>query len=311
MLDKVLVPNQTFAKLASDEQITRATRALEANGIQVLIAKNGEEAKRLFFELVPDGSEIFLGASVTLEKLGITAEVDKSGRFDALRPKMFAMNRATQGREIRKLVGGPDFAAGSVHAVTEDGQVMIASNTGSQLGPYATSAGSVIWVVGAQKYGNPDLVLPADFDAQREQYYTTLNLPLSPTVFIERLKVALSEALYRLNKTLPRPRRSAWTHCARGRSTLGGRSWREARMCCSAARRTRTSRTFGRACGRCAPSSRSSRGASSPPPSSGSWKGCWRESWRREKQSPRLRDGPKRMPSSATGGGWAAALPLA
>ena len=151
MLDKVLVPNQTFAKLASDEQITRATRALEANGIQVLIAKNGEEAKRLFFELVPDGSEIFLGASVTLEKLGITAEVDKSGRFDALRPKMFAMNRATQGREIRKLVGGPDFAAGSVHAVTEDGQVMIASNTGSQLGPYATSAGSVIWVVGAQK----------------------------------------------------------------------------------------------------------------------------------------------------------------
>jgi LUD domain len=117
----------------------------------VLIAKNGEEAKRLFFELVPDGSEIFLGASVTLEKLGITTEVDKSGRFDALRPKMFAMNRETQGREMRKLVGAPDFAAGSVHAVTEDGQVLIASKTGSQLGPYATSAGKVIWVVGAQK----------------------------------------------------------------------------------------------------------------------------------------------------------------
>jgi L-lactate utilization protein LutC len=151
MLDKVLVPNQTFAKLASDERIANAARALEANGIQALIAKNGEEAKRLFFEMIPDGSEIFLGASVTLEKLGITSEVDKSGRFDALRPKMFAMNRETQGREMRKLVGAPDFAAGSVHAVTEDGQVMIASKTGSQLGPYASSAGKVIWVVGAQK----------------------------------------------------------------------------------------------------------------------------------------------------------------
>jgi hypothetical protein len=64
---------------------------------------------------------------------------------------MFAMNRETQGREMRKLVGAPDFAAGSVHAVTEDGQVMIASKTGSQLGPYASSAGKVIWVVGAQK----------------------------------------------------------------------------------------------------------------------------------------------------------------
>jgi LUD domain len=151
MLDKVLVPNKSFTKLASDEQIARAAKALEANGIKVLIAKNGEEAKRLFFELVPDGSEIFLGASVTLEKLGITTEVDKSGRFDALRPKMFAMNRETKGREMRKLVGAPDFAAGSVHAVTEDGQVLIASKTGSQLGPYATSAGKVIWVVGAQK----------------------------------------------------------------------------------------------------------------------------------------------------------------
>ena len=64
---------------------------------------------------------------------------------------MFAMNRETQGREIRKLIGAPDYAAGSVHAVTEDGHVLIASNTGSQLGPYASGAGKVIWVVGAQK----------------------------------------------------------------------------------------------------------------------------------------------------------------
>jgi hypothetical protein len=61
------------------------------------------------------------------------------------------MNRETQGREIRKLGGAPDYAGGSVHAVTEDGHVLIASNTGSQLGPYATGAGNVIWVVGAQK----------------------------------------------------------------------------------------------------------------------------------------------------------------
>lgn len=88
---------------------------------------------------------------MTLETLGIQKEIDTSGRFDALRPKMFAMNRETQAREIRKLVGAPDYAAGSVHAVTEDGQVLIASNTGSQLGAYSNSAGKVIWVVGAQK----------------------------------------------------------------------------------------------------------------------------------------------------------------
>jgi len=142
---------EEFARLATDEKIERTSKALEANGIHTLVAENAAEAKRLFFELVPEGAEVFLGASVTLEQLGIKDEVDQSGRFDALRPKMFAMNRETQGREIRKLVGAPDYAAGSVHAVTEDGHVLIASNTGSQLGPYASGAGKIIWVVGAQK----------------------------------------------------------------------------------------------------------------------------------------------------------------
>src|SRR5512141_2200001 len=146
-----IAPNKEFERLASDEQIERTRKALEAHGIHTLIAESGEEAKRMFFELVPEGSEVFLGASVTLETLGIKDVIDKSGRYNSLRPKIFAMDRATQGREIRKLGGAPDYAAGSVHAVTEDGHVMIASNTGSQLGPYASGAGNVIWVVGAQK----------------------------------------------------------------------------------------------------------------------------------------------------------------
>ena len=165
--DTILVPNREFSKLANDEQIQRTAKALEANGIHVLIAEDGEEAKRIFFELIPDGSEVFLGASVTLEKLGIREEIDKSGRFEALRPKMFAMDRETQGREIRKLGSAPDYAVGSVHAVTEDGQVLIASNTGSQLGPYASGAGKVIWVVGAQK-----IVRNVDEGLRRIQEYT-------------------------------------------------------------------------------------------------------------------------------------------
>jgi hypothetical protein len=94
---KILVPNVEFAKLATDEQVKRTAVALEANNIHTVIAADGITAKRVFFELVPDGAEVFLGASITLEKLGIKDEIDKSGRFDAIRPKMFAMDRATQG----------------------------------------------------------------------------------------------------------------------------------------------------------------------------------------------------------------------
>ena len=145
------IQNVGFGELASDEQIERTVRALRANNIDALVAENGEQARQMFFERIPAGAEVFLGSSVTLETLGIKDEIDTSGRFDALRPKMFAMDRATQGRDIRKLGAGPDYAAGSVHAVTEDGRVLIASNSGSQLGPYASGARHVIWVVGAQK----------------------------------------------------------------------------------------------------------------------------------------------------------------
>lgn len=165
--EKAAAPNMEFARLAVDEKIERTAKALEARNIKTLIAENGEEAKRMFFDLVPEGAEVFLGASVTLETLGIKDEIDKSGKFNALRPKMFAMDRATQGREIRKLGGAPDYAAGSVHAVTEDGRVLIASNTGSQLGPYASGAGKVIWVVGAQK-----LVKDLDEGMRRLEEYT-------------------------------------------------------------------------------------------------------------------------------------------
>ena len=149
--DIAFTPVEEYAKQATDEKIERTSKALEANGIQTLIADTGADAKRLFLELIPEGSEVFLSSSVTLEQLGIVADVDQSGKFDAVRPRMYAMNRETQGREIRKLIAAPDFAAGSVHAVTEDGHVLIASASGSQLGPYASGAGRVIWVVGAQK----------------------------------------------------------------------------------------------------------------------------------------------------------------
>ena len=149
--DIAFTPVEEYAKQATDEKIERTSKALEANGIQTLIAETGADAKRLFLESIPEGSEVFLSSSVTLEQLGIVADVDQSGKFDAVRPRMYAMNRETQGREIRKLISAPDFAAGSVHAVTEDGHVLIASASGSQLGPYASGAGRVIWVVGAQK----------------------------------------------------------------------------------------------------------------------------------------------------------------
>ncbi|MGA2112983.1 MAG: LUD domain-containing protein [Anaerolineales bacterium] len=144
-----LTPNMAYAQLASDEQIERAAKALQANGIRVLIAANGEEAKAKLFETIPAGAEVFTGNSRTLDTLGIPAEVDQ--RYNSVRAKLATMDRQTQMREMIKLGAVPEYIVGSVHAVTEDGEVVIVSNTGSQLAGYAASAAHVVWVVGAQK----------------------------------------------------------------------------------------------------------------------------------------------------------------
>jgi L-lactate utilization protein LutC len=95
--------------------------------------------------------EVFTASSQTLEQLGIPAELEKSEQYHLVREELKKMDPKTQNREMIKLGQTPEYVLGSVHAVTEDGQVLVASNTGSQLGPYASGAAHVIWVVGAQK----------------------------------------------------------------------------------------------------------------------------------------------------------------
>ena len=143
--------SRRFATPADEARVKRTTAALEANGISVLRAANAAEAKRIVLELIPEGSQVHHGASQSLEVSGITDELEKSGRYEAVRPKIFSMDRSTQADEIRRLTASPDVMLGSVHAVTETGSLLAASMGGSQLGPYVSGAGRVILVVGTQK----------------------------------------------------------------------------------------------------------------------------------------------------------------
>lgn len=148
--------NEEFARAAAPAAIERAVAALRKHGIEVHVVDHGAEAREFVLSLIPEGAEVGQGASVTLDSIGVTEVIDKSGRYDALRPRIRAMDRATQMAEIRKLGAAPAIQLNSVHALTEDGRMVVASAGGSQLGPIAFGAGRVILVVGAQKVV-PDL----------------------------------------------------------------------------------------------------------------------------------------------------------
>lgn len=140
-----------FIELATTESLVKTSKALEANGISVCICDNGQEAKAKVLELIPKGAEVMSMTSRTLDQVGITEEINGSGNYDSVRNKLMSMNPNTQSSQMRKLGAGPDYAIGSVHAVTESGEILIAAATGSNQSAYAYAAGKVIWVVGTQK----------------------------------------------------------------------------------------------------------------------------------------------------------------
>jgi hypothetical protein len=140
-----------FAKLASGERIAKAAAALERNGIRSLLAATGADARGLVRSLLTDGAEIYNNTSQTLEAIGVADDIERSGRYQPLRLRLYRMDREMQRREMRTLAASPDYVVGSVHALTEDGSLLIASASGSQLGPLVSGAGHVILVIGAQK----------------------------------------------------------------------------------------------------------------------------------------------------------------
>lgn len=151
-----LTPNLEFAATADRATLERTADALRAKGYDVHVAADLATAKDIVIGLVPEGAEVGIGATKTIEDLGVKAEIEESGRYDALRPRLWAMDRATQMREIRKLGSAPDVFLNSANALTEDGTLVFGSFSGSQLGPIASGAGRVILAIGANKLV-PDL----------------------------------------------------------------------------------------------------------------------------------------------------------
>jgi hypothetical protein len=121
--------------------IKKVVAALRSNNIDVRVVDTAEDARRLVLELVPAGAEVHSGKSKTLEDVGVYRELFESGRYDSVRARYLAMDRQTQGREIRKLTAAPDYMLGSVQAVTEGGDLVVVSASASQLGAYAYGAG--------------------------------------------------------------------------------------------------------------------------------------------------------------------------
>lgn len=111
----------SFAKPASHEQFDRTARALAAHGFNVEVVDDPDTARSRVSVLLPEGAAVFTAASETLRLSGIESDINDSGRFVAIKPRIWALDRTTEADEIRRPSTTPDYVLGSVSALTEDG----------------------------------------------------------------------------------------------------------------------------------------------------------------------------------------------
>jgi acyl-CoA hydrolase len=154
-----------FAALPDEDTLAATVTALEEHGFSVEVVDDLDAAREAVLARIPHGSSVMTNTSVTLQEAGIADAINDSGHYDSARARMAGLDFATQLQEMKAIGGQPDYALGSVHAITRDGVLVIASASGSQLASYAWGAASVILVAGAQK-------LVPTLEAARDRIYS-------------------------------------------------------------------------------------------------------------------------------------------
>ena len=163
-MDTTKTPDR-FAALPDEDTLAATVTALEEHGFSVEVVDDLDAAREAVLARIPHGSSVMTNTSVTLQEAGITDAVNDSGHYDSARARMAGLDFATRMQEMKAIGGQPDYALGSVHAITRDGVLVIASASGSQLASYAWGAANVIFVVGAQK-------LVPTLEAARDRVYS-------------------------------------------------------------------------------------------------------------------------------------------
>ncbi|TDV50773.1 LUD domain-containing protein [Actinophytocola oryzae] len=155
MTTEALPVDESFAAVADDEALSRAAKGLRERGYTSHVVDTVADARALVRDLLPRDKAIFTANSETLRHSGLLADIDDGGDFVSVRARLADVDP----KDIRTQItmgAAPDVVVGSVHAVTEDGVMVVASASGSQFAPYAAGAEKAIWVVGGQKVV-PDL----------------------------------------------------------------------------------------------------------------------------------------------------------
>ena len=138
-------------RMVDDAVIQRTVEALAARNMPAEVAETSEQALQILKDMVPDGAEVFNSTSETLDSIGYSDYLHNNPRYRNLHDEIAEETDPAKQRELRRLATVSEYIIGSVQAIAETGEIVVASGSGSQLGAFVFGAKYVILVAGTQK----------------------------------------------------------------------------------------------------------------------------------------------------------------
>ncbi|HEV8666629.1 MAG TPA: lactate utilization protein [Candidatus Paceibacterota bacterium] len=193
-----------YTTLASKDAVEKTVAALTANNFMPEVVPTKEAALARIKELIPAGSSVMNGASRTLEQIGYVDYLKEGSHgWQNLHAAILEETDASKKTELRKAGILSDFYLGSVHALTQTGEMVIASNTGSQLPHLAFTSPNLLLIVSTQKI-TPTLtdamdrlnkqVIPLEDERMKQAYgYGTLH---AKTLILHKENPALGRKVH-------------------------------------------------------------------------------------------------------------------
>jgi hypothetical protein len=147
-----------YETLAAEGSIDKTIASLKSNNFDGLVVESGAEALAKIKELIPKGASVMNGASTTLQQIGFIDYLkDGAHGWNNLHATILAETDKEKQGDLRKQAILSDYYLGSVHALSQTGEMVIASNTGSQLPHLAYTSPNLVLVVSTKKI-TPDLM---------------------------------------------------------------------------------------------------------------------------------------------------------
>ena len=132
-----------------NEQIRSLIETLGANNISALYVEDRQQALDKVMSMIPEGSVVGFGDSVTLQQIGVVAALER-GHYDFLNPWKPGIS-VDESMRLRKRALTSDVFVTGTNALTLDGKVVNMDALGNRVAPMLFGPDKVIIVVGINK----------------------------------------------------------------------------------------------------------------------------------------------------------------